>query len=69
LKLRDHDNFQGEWAFKPSREWPVELPDAPKELIELIQDALVDFGPDRHCDGAEEIAALAINWVMHWLAK
>jgi hypothetical protein len=52
MKLRKSELFG--W----SRDWPTEISDAPQELIQLIEDALIDFGPDRHCDGAEEIAAL-----------
>jgi hypothetical protein len=46
----------------PSREWPARLPVAPKELVNLIEDAMVDFGPDGHCDGADVIGALVLRW-------
>ena len=35
---------------------------APEELIDIIENAMIDFGPDRHCDGADQIAALAWDW-------
>lgn len=43
--------------------WPDELPDAPDELIDIIQKAMIDFGPDGHCDGADKIAAIALDWI------
>jgi len=45
------------------RGWPERLPDAPGELVSLIEDAMIDFGPDGHCDGADYIAALVMQWV------
>ena len=43
------------------------LPKAEDSLIELIQDAMIELGPDGHCDGAEDIAKLVHNWHMeHW---
>ena len=48
---------------KAQREWPDELAAAPFELQELIEDAMIDFGPDGHCDGADKIAALVLDWM------
>ena len=48
---------------RPQREWTPSLPSAPEDLVNLIADAMVGFGPDRHCDGADEIAAIVWEWV------
>lgn len=47
---------------RSGRVWMAQLPDAPQELQDLVADALIDFGPDGHCDGAEQIAAIALQW-------
>ncbi|RJO66956.1 MAG: hypothetical protein C4523_10715 [Myxococcales bacterium] len=47
----------------PRRDWPKNVADAPNELIALVADAMVDFGPDAHSDGADVIAALVMQWV------
>ena len=46
----------------PSRDWPEDVPDAPEDLVDLVADAMVDFGPDGHHDGCKVIAALALDW-------
>jgi hypothetical protein len=33
----------------------------PQWFVDLIADAMIEWGPDGHCDGHEDIAALA--WV------
>ena len=48
---------------KSHRVWMAEIPEAPKELSDLIADAMIDFGPDGHCDGHAQIAAIALQWV------
>ncbi len=55
MKLRPGLNRSG-------RVWMDEIKPAPQELVDLVADALVDFGPDGHCDGAEEIAAIVVQW-------
>ncbi len=47
----------------PLRDWPKQLPAAPHDLVEILKDAMIDFGPDGHCDGAKEIAAIVLNWM------
>lgn len=34
----------------------------PKELIDVVRDAMFEYGPDGHCDGAEEIAQATLDW-------
>lgn len=48
--------------------WPRTLPQAPNDLLELISNALADFGPDGNCDGAERIAAIVAAWSSDMLA-
>jgi hypothetical protein len=38
------------------------LTKAPRELVEIVADAMQDYGPDGHCDGAAEISAAALGW-------
>lgn len=45
--------------------WPRRLPPAPADLIELVANAMVDFGPDGNCDGAEQLAAIVAIWSGH----
>jgi hypothetical protein len=44
------------------REAVKNLPDAPVALVDLIADAMEEFGPDGHCDGCEIIAAIVWDW-------
>lgn len=51
---------------KPCRDWPMSVADAPDDLVSLVADALCDFGPDGHCDGADVIAALVMDWCVNY---
>ena len=48
---------------RTGRVWRNDLPKPPEELVELISDAMIDFGPDGHCDGSDTIAAIVLQWV------
>jgi hypothetical protein len=39
-----------------------DLPKADEELEDVVADALRRYGPDRHIDGYQEIAALVLFW-------
>lgn len=36
--------------------------DTPQEFVDLMAEWMIAHGPDRHCDGHEEIARLACAW-------
>ena len=39
------------------------MTEIPEALIEIVADAMVEHGPDGHCDGAKEIAQAAFDWI------
>lgn len=34
----------------------------PEELVDVVSNAMIEHGPDGHCDGAKEIARAAFVW-------
>lgn len=44
-----------------SRAWPEQVPEAPAALVELVADAMRDFGLLGYSHGAAEVAALALH--------
>lgn len=36
--------------------------DIPEELVDVVSNAMIEHGPDGHCDGAKEIARAAFIW-------
>jgi len=35
----------------------------PEELVDVIAEAMMEWGPDGHCDGAAAIAQYAFAWM------
>jgi hypothetical protein len=44
-----------------------ELPRADEDLEDVVADALHRYGPDRHIDGYQKIAALVLDWAKRHL--
>ena len=40
-----------------------------RELANVIADAMIQYGPDGHCDGANEIAWIVLKWCRKNKAK
>jgi hypothetical protein len=47
----------------------IYCPDTPEELDDLMATWMIEYGPDGHCDGHEEIAKLAWQWCWNKLYK
>ena len=45
------------------RPWQPIPHDAPPGLVDVVADAMIEYGPDGHCDGSEKIAQAALDWL------